>query len=94
MDGIGTQRDLVRALMWCFIVQNSDEVDEECMLTVQQCQSGILSYADQRQIDDGYVLACQWLYRRAQLPMVPETDWNDQIKKEIALYEQHSKGWT
>jgi TPR repeat protein len=93
-SGIGTTRDLVAALTWCLIVENTDDVDAESLETVRECHRSIATSAQQRQIDAAYTRACKWLSRRNELPLPVEIDWNEQIKKEIDAYEKRSKRWT
>lgn len=94
VNGIGIKRDLVAAAMWCIVVENSDEVAEELLTAVQRCHRIVAASAKQNQLDSAYTKAWDWLSRRAELPLVVETDWNERIKMEIAAYEKRTKRWT
>lgn len=66
MNGLGTSRDITRALMWCLIVQSTDDVDLDSLETVLKCQSSMLAFAEKEQFEKAKILAFDWLERRLE----------------------------
>ncbi|MBK9140981.1 MAG: sel1 repeat family protein [Candidatus Melainabacteria bacterium] len=96
MNGIGTSPDFVTALMWCFVVEKSETVDEDALTLVCFCHQCIASFIEQGQLREAHRRACRWLERRSGIDCADSGepwDWIKQVREEIRRYEKRKKRW-
>lgn len=61
MNGLGTKQNVKTALMWCFVVQNNDQADQETLDMVMLCHGTLCQLATQSELDDAYTCANAWI---------------------------------
>jgi hypothetical protein len=93
MEGVHIKHDFVKALMWCMVIQNTENADEDSIELASACHLCLRAMVTQNDIDQAYMEACKWLERRHELPLLSDTDWTSRLQKEVAFYEKHKKRW-
>ncbi len=74
MNGIQVHRDFETSLMWCMVVQNTDDADEDSLERASACYQLLLDRATQKDIDRAYTRASEWQARRNELPLHSDLD--------------------